>query len=169
MVGKSARRAHLSRRMAFRGAGQLRGGAFYGPGQRQPRKFHDLLRLYKRDLLAKTGAGATVESGGPIWLGQRLSSSIDPNGYTNIVYKKACWVLNMLHAVITDPKTGSDARFFAMLRDFVAQYQGKSVSTEDLFVTPKSTCRSKTISNPTAGSIGSLTSGSTTRGFRNTR
>ncbi len=104
---------------------------FMAQGKDGHRKFHDLLRLYKRDLLAKTGGGANVESGGPIWLGQRLSSSIDPNGYTNIVYKKACWVLNMLHTVMTDPRTGSDARFFAMLRDFVAQYQGKSVSTED--------------------------------------
>jgi hypothetical protein len=95
------------------------------------RQFNDLLHLYKHDLLAKTSAGATIESGGPIWLGQRLSSSIDPNGYSNIVYKKACWVLNMLRGVMTDPRTGSDARFFRMLREFVAQYQGQSVSTED--------------------------------------
>lgn len=95
------------------------------------RQFHDLLHLYKHDLLAKTSAGATVESGGPIWLGQRLSSSMDPEGYSNIVYKKACWVLIMLRGVMTDPKTDSDARFLRMLREFVAQYQGQSVSTED--------------------------------------
>jgi hypothetical protein len=95
------------------------------------RKFHDLLRLYKHDLLAKTREGSTVESGGPIWLGQRLSSSMDPEGYSNIVYKKACWVLNMLRGVMTDTRTDSDARFFRMLRDFVGQYQGQSVSTED--------------------------------------
>jgi hypothetical protein len=104
---------------------------FIGQNKNGTREFHDLLRLYKHDLLARTREGSTVESGGPIWLGQRLSSSMDPDGYSNIVYKKACWVLNMLRGVMTDPKTDSDARFFRMLRDFVSQYQGQSVSTED--------------------------------------
>jgi len=95
------------------------------------RQFHDLLRVYRDDLLAKTQEGKTIESGGPIWLGQRLSSSVDPQGYPNIVYKKACWVLHMLRGLMTDPKTGSDERFFRMLRDFVRGYQGQSVSTGD--------------------------------------
>jgi aminopeptidase N len=95
-------------------------------------------------MLAKTGEGKTIESGGPIWLGQRLSSSHDPEGYPNIVYKKACWVLHMLRGLMIDPKTGSDERFFRMLRDFVSRYQGQSVSTEDFiqhaakYVTPES-------------------------------
>ena len=104
---------------------------FLAQGKDGSHQFHDLLHLYKDDLLAKTSEGATVESGGPIWLGQRLSSSLDPEGYSNIVYKKACWVLHMLRGLMTDPKTGSDARFFRMLRDFVTHYQGQSVSTED--------------------------------------
>ena len=95
------------------------------------RQFRDLLRLYKDDMLAKTKEGKTIESGGPIWLGQRLSSSLDPEGYPNIVYKKACWVLHMLRGLMSDPKTGSDERFFRMLRDFIGKYQGQSVSTED--------------------------------------
>jgi hypothetical protein len=104
---------------------------FLAQGKDGSHRFRDLLHLYKDDLLAKTSEGATVESGGPIWLGQRLSSSLDPDGYSNIVYKKACWVLHMLRGLMTDPKTGSDARFFRMLRDFVTRYQGRSVSTED--------------------------------------
>ena len=141
---------------------------FLAQGKDGSRQFRDLLHLYKGDLLAKTSEGATVESGGPIWLGQRLSSSLDPEGYSNIVYKKACWVLHMLRGVMTDPKTGSDARFFRMLRDFVTRYQGQSVSTEDFihhaekYMTPERTW------STTTSSIGSLTSGSTTRGFRNT-
>ncbi len=95
------------------------------------REFRDLLRLYKGDLLAKTPAGATVESGGPIWLGQRLSTSLDPQGYSNIVYKKACWVLHMLRGLMTDPRTGSDAPFFRMLGELISRYQGQAISTED--------------------------------------
>ncbi len=104
---------------------------FLAQGKDGSRQFRDLLHLYKGDLLAKTSEGATIESGGPIWLGQRLSSSLDPQGYSNIAYKKACWVLHMLRGLMTDPKTGSDARFFRMLHDFVTHYQGQSVSTED--------------------------------------
>ena len=104
---------------------------FLAQGKDGNQQFHSLLRLYQADLLAKTSDGATVESGGPIWLGQRLSSSVDPEGYSNIVYKKACWVLHLLRGLMTDPQTGSDTRFFAMLRDFINQYQGRSVSTED--------------------------------------
>jgi aminopeptidase N len=104
---------------------------FLAQGKDGNHEFHDLLRVYKDDLLAKTSQGATVESGGPIWLGRRLSSSLDPEGYSNIVYKKACWVLHMLRGLMTDPKTDSDAAFFRLLRDFVSHYQGQSVSTED--------------------------------------
>jgi aminopeptidase N len=104
---------------------------FLAQGKDGHREFTNLLHLYKDDLLAKSSGGATVESGGPIWLGYRLSSSLDPEGYSNIVYKKACWVLHMLRELLTDPATGSDARFFRMLRDFITQYQGQSVSTDD--------------------------------------
>jgi Peptidase family M1 domain len=95
------------------------------------RKFRDLLRSYKQDLLSKNADGETVESGGPIWLGQRLSNSRNPSGYDAIVYKKSCWVLHMLRKLMADPKTRSDARFFKMLRAFAETYQGRNPSTED--------------------------------------
>jgi aminopeptidase N len=95
------------------------------------RKLHGLLQDYKRDLLTKTKTGGTIESGGPIWLGRRLSNSLNPEGYENIVYKKACWVLHMLHGLLTDPASGSDERFFKMLREFIAAHRGETVSTED--------------------------------------
>ena len=95
------------------------------------RRFHELLRGYKLDLLSKGKSGMINEASGPIWLGQRLSNSLTPGGYDTIVYKKACWVLHMLRGLMRDPSTGSDERFFRLLRDFVATYQGMDVSTED--------------------------------------
>jgi hypothetical protein len=95
------------------------------------RRFHQLLRGYKLDLLSKGKSGMINEASGPIWLGQRLSNSLTPGGYDTIVYKKACWVLHMLRGLMRDPSTGSDERFFRLLHDFVATNQGKSVSTED--------------------------------------
>jgi peptidase M1-like protein len=95
------------------------------------KKFGGLLKQYRQELLSKNKTGATIESGGPIWLGERLSNSLNPRGYNDIVYKKACWVIHMLHVLMTDPETGSDQRFAKMLRDFVATYRGRSPSTEE--------------------------------------
>ena len=95
------------------------------------RLMRQLLRDYRRDLLARNKEGDTVESEGPIWLGGRLSNSLDTGGYDAIVYKKSCWVLHMLRLVLSDPQTGSDARFFEMLRDFASEYRGKNPSTEE--------------------------------------
>lgn len=95
------------------------------------KKFDELLTQYRRELLRKNKDGSTVESGGPIWLGERLSNSLNPRGYNDIVYKKACWVLYMLDFLMTDRKSGSDERFTEMLRSFVAAYQGRDPSTED--------------------------------------
>jgi hypothetical protein len=95
------------------------------------RQFREILHVYKQDLLRKTKAGTTIESGGAIVLGQRLSDSLNPEGYVNIVYKKACWVLHMLRGLVTDPTRASDERFFKMLRDFIAAHRGEEVSTED--------------------------------------
>ncbi len=94
-------------------------------------RFHELLRSYRLDLLKKNKSGMSNEASGPIWLGQRLSNSLTPGGYDAVVYKKACWVLHMLRGLMRDPATGSDEKFFRLLREFVAANQGKSVSTED--------------------------------------
>jgi hypothetical protein len=100
-------------------------------GKDGERKLRGLLREYKADLLAKTPTGATVESGGPMLLGQRLSNSLNPDGYTGIIYKKACWVIHMLRALMADGAPEKEERFFRMLRQFIAAYHGKHASTED--------------------------------------
>ncbi len=100
-------------------------------GKDGERKFRELMRSYKQDLLAKAEKDESIESGGPVWLGQRLTNSLNPDGYSNIVYKKSCWAIHMLRALMSDPKTGSDERFFTMLRDFLAAYRGQNPSTRD--------------------------------------
>ena len=118
------------------------------------RKFHELLQEYKRDLLSKDKEGHTIESGGPIWLGERLSTSLNPEGYDAIIYKKACWVLHMLRCLMKQPAatqasgrhsgSAADEKFFEMLRAFLADYKGQAPSTEDFvryaerYVTPAS-------------------------------
>jgi hypothetical protein len=95
------------------------------------RTFREVMRGYKKDLLSKTTEDKTVESGGPIWLGHRVRNSRNPDGYSTIVYEKSCWVIHMLRTLMINPETGSDERFFRMLREFIAAYQDQEVSTQD--------------------------------------
>jgi Peptidase family M1 domain len=74
------------------------------------RSFRALLQSYRDDLLAKNKDGKTVESGGPIWLGERLTTSLNPTGYNSIVYDKACWVLHMLRMMMRDSSPAGETR-----------------------------------------------------------
>ena len=100
-------------------------------GRDGPHRFHELLKNYKSDLLSKAPSGATIESGGPIVLGHRLSNSLNPDGYANIIYKKSCWVIHMLRCLMSNETQGREEKLFEMLRDFAAGYEGQSPSTAD--------------------------------------
>ena len=72
-----------------------------------------------------------VEDAGPIWLGQRLASTITPAGY-RAVYSKGLWVIHMLRTMMRQEGPAPDAKFVSMLQEFVALYGGKTASTWDL-------------------------------------
>ena len=74
------------------------------------RSFRALLASYRDNLLARNKDGDTVESGGPIWLGQRLTTSLNPAGYDSIVYDKSCWVLHMLRTMMRDTSRAGEIR-----------------------------------------------------------
>ncbi|HKV49218.1 MAG TPA: M1 family aminopeptidase [Candidatus Acidoferrales bacterium] len=72
------------------------------------------------------------ESAGPIWMGNRLSSSDSEGAYQVDVYDKGGYVLQMLRMMLFDPRAkDQDARFKAMMQDFTQTYDGKAASTED--------------------------------------
>jgi hypothetical protein len=71
-----------------------------------------------------------VESAGPIWLGQRLISTIRPDAYRT-VYGKGLWVVHMLRAILRQDGQQPDAKFLAMLQEFAETYDGKAASTWD--------------------------------------
>src|SRR5207244_2197006 len=60
-----------------------------------------------------------------IWLGQRLSSTMMPAGY-RAVHSKGLWVIHMLRVMLNQ-----DAKFSAMLQEFMDTYGGKTASTWD--------------------------------------
>ena len=68
---------------------------------------------------------------GPIILGHRLNTSKSYGAYQALIYSKGALVLRMLHFLMSNPQTGDEKPFLAMMTDFVERYRNKSASTED--------------------------------------
>ena len=92
--------------------------------RRGSRAIDQMLSEYRSGLLEKNQDGETVESAGPIVLGQRLQSSLQPAGWRAITYGKGSWILHMLRHRM------GDQRFLAMLGDIVKRYDHASITTE---------------------------------------
>jgi hypothetical protein len=84
-----------------------------------------MLESYRAQLLEKDAGGQTVESAGPIVLGPRLSSSLQPAGWNAITYGKGSWIVHMLR------RRMGDTRFFAMLAAIPQRYGDADISTEE--------------------------------------
>jgi aminopeptidase N len=83
-----------------------------------------MLEQYRQNLLEKNETGQTVDSTGPIVLGPRLETSIEPRAWRNITYGKGSWILHMLR------RRMGDERFLSMLGDLVKRYDHRALSTE---------------------------------------
>jgi hypothetical protein len=87
------------------------------------RPFGDVLEQYRQNLLLRNESGAIVDSAGPVVLGGRLESSLEPRAWRTIVYGKGSWILHMLRRAM------GDQRFLAMLAELRRRYEGKGLST----------------------------------------
>jgi hypothetical protein len=109
--------------------------------------FYRILDGWKTDLLEKGHIGVSIGlrrfgfskadlrrseglKAGPIWLGRRLGDKYPVDYYLN-TYEKGAYVLHMLRIFMRDFDTGSDAKFWNMLADFVNTYKGDKATTED--------------------------------------
>jgi hypothetical protein len=92
------------------------------------------LARYRDSLLSKLpGKDGNVDSSGPLTLGFRLNSSVNPIGYEEIIYAKATWVFHMLHMMLRDPQSKDpDARFVALLRGLAESHSDAALTTGDL-------------------------------------
>jgi len=79
---------------------------------------------WRNALSSRTKDGRTIESLGPVTLGNRLSSSRARNGYRTIVYRKGSAVLAMLARAI------GEERFLQMLRSLSEAAEGHVLTTE---------------------------------------
>lgn len=96
------------------------------------KKYLDRLHADRDELLQHNQFGHQYQSLGPIWMGQRIGSSVAPDGYQPVIYNKGGYVLEMLRAMLQDPRNPSpDEGFKQMMQDFTKSFAGKAASTED--------------------------------------
>lgn len=100
----------------------------------------ELNRFWERKRRAvvekSTGSAVSNFEAGAMTLGPRLASSRSPLADQALTYAKGAYILHMLRAMMRDDKSPRpDERFFALLRDFAQEFDGKSVSTEDFKAT----------------------------------
>ena len=93
---------------------------------------NDMRRSLKEPPVTATGLGkGRLADVGPIILGHRLSTSKTYGAYQALIYNKGALVLRMLHFLLSDPNTGDDKAFFAMMTDFVERHRDGFASTDD--------------------------------------
>jgi len=70
---------------------------------------------------------------GPIWMGQRITSSeTDGGSYQNLIYSKGGFVLQMLRSQLSDPHNlDVDHLFKDTMRDYCKTFDNQPASTED--------------------------------------
>jgi Peptidase family M1 domain len=90
-------------------------------------------RKEKELLHASDLNGHTVEGLGPIWMGERIRSSITkPSSYQDLIYAKGAYVLQMLRMQMMNPRDQDpDQVFKAMMQDYCKTFDNKPASTED--------------------------------------
>jgi len=92
------------------------------------------LEEYRGDLQAKLPDGSqAVDQIGPLALGQRLDSSLTPEGYRRVVYPKGTWVVHMLRMMLQEPGAKDpDARFRGLLHSLLEKHRFGAFSEADL-------------------------------------
>ena len=98
----------------------------------EPNKFKKFWDLKRKWLLNNNQAGHHPVDVGPLWLNFQLDAYLEPGNSFFLRYYKGAYVLEMLRTLMEDARSQNpDARFIAMMRDFVTTYTAKNASTED--------------------------------------
>lgn len=96
------------------------------------KEYVNRLKTDREELFSKNRFGYRYSDLGPIWMGNRLASSLATDGYSTVIYNKGGYVLEMLRAMMFNSRSQNpDEEFKAMMQDFTKTYSGKTASTED--------------------------------------
>lgn len=90
-------------------------------------------RLNKELLSIEDQNHHRVQDLGPIWMGQRIGSSITgPGSYQQLIYSKGGYVLQMIRMQLMDPRNPDPEHIFKeTMQDYCKTYDNKAASTED--------------------------------------
>ncbi len=95
-------------------------------------KFNDFWEEQRSQIVDSSPAtrGIKPYTVGPVTQGYRLNTAKTGRIAQNLIYPKGAYILHMLRMMMIQRK-GGDARFVAMMKDFIASHFNKDVSTED--------------------------------------
>ena len=100
--------------------------------QFEPTKLRSYWDLKRKHLLSSNRGGHRPVDVGPLWLNYQANKFLEEQNSTVLIYEKGAYVLEMLRAIMEDPRQKNpDAPFISMMRDFVSTYAAKNASTED--------------------------------------
>jgi hypothetical protein len=108
-------------------------GNLYVQYRQNMKEYLNRWRKEKELLHTKDTNGHEVETLGPIWMGQRIRSSITgPGSYQDLIYSKGGYILQMLRMQLTDSRAQDpDHLFKEMMQDYCKTFDNKPASTED--------------------------------------
>lgn len=95
-------------------------------------KFVDFWEDQRREIIEATPAtrGKKPYTIGPVTQGYRLNNGKTGAAAQRMIYPKGAYILHMIRMMMNDRQTG-DAKFRAMMQDFVKTNYNKDISTED--------------------------------------
>ncbi len=105
-------------------------GLFLQSTQKSPDKYMAYWRHARDTIIEKNEYGKCANDAGPVWMGLLLSTAHNRRAYEGVVYRKGGYVLHMLRMMMWEPRNG-DAKFTAMMHDFVETYRHRPATTED--------------------------------------
>jgi hypothetical protein len=108
-------------------------GNLYVEYRQNMKEYLSRWRKEKETLRKSDLNGHKVEDLGPIWMGQRIRSSITNGGsYQDLIYSKGGYVLQMLRMQMMNPRDQDpDHAFKEMMQDYCKTFDNKAASTED--------------------------------------
>jgi hypothetical protein len=97
--------------------------------EKSPDKYIHYWETARKRLTDKNNFGRRANDAGPIWMGQRLDSFKNDDGYAAVVYNKGGYVLHMLRSMMFSAKDGDQA-FIDMMHDFVQTHLNRNATSE---------------------------------------
>jgi hypothetical protein len=97
---------------------------------KEPQKYRGFWKRMLDDITEKNQFGFRPNDVGPVTQGYRLNSGRTGAVATSVIYPKGAYILHMIRMMMWNRDTG-DAKFKAMLRDFISTHRNQPVTTED--------------------------------------